>query len=133
MSTCSMAEQAARHVMGLSPDYHIGQIACREDGYSVHLYKCPLKTKGKCKGQPNFRKATANIHGLVSKAMVEEAKQRYIAETGNCPKCDGSGKELYHWCKEMTEFRHCPDCEGTGRFDKVGDKADISPLIRVTA
>ena len=73
-------------------------------------------SKGPRKGMPRFTGGTQKMRFVVTKAELEEERQRYISDTGNCPNCYGTGQEVAGWSKnEGMRYRNCSDCGATGR------------------
>lgn len=78
---------------------------------------CPLLTRGKRKGRPNYRKATERQTFVVSVAHSELWESEYEEKTGKCRQCRGKGMELVsiNFVKGITSHRECSRCRGTGR------------------
>lgn len=59
---------------------------------------------------------------VVTRAEIEAEKQRYAAETGNCPECYGEGEIFASWHHERgTTYKPCPHCGGTGK--ELGERS----------
>lgn len=55
---------------------------------------------------------------VVTRAEVEAQIAQYVAETGNCSECYGSGEVFKSWHHiEGTKYRVCPKCNGTGQAE----------------
>jgi hypothetical protein len=77
--------------------------------------ECPLKTRGKNKGCPDFSKLQFRTTFTVTAVEVSQWEAEYERETGNCKKCCGSGKAAasYSVVSGMT-YRDCCRCQGSG-------------------
>jgi hypothetical protein len=75
----------------------------------------PLKS-GKNKGRPNYAKATNRRAFVVTVAEAEQMDADYHAETGNCIKCMGSGRQVQSISVERgTTYHTCVRCSGIGK------------------
>jgi hypothetical protein len=111
-------ELAARRKLGRGEDWK----ACRWeamtggamiDGGVPRILKAgPRKGKPTWKGQPIERV-------LLNEEDCAREVQLYIAETGNCPVCRGTGHEWRGWSRDDGDrYRPCPRCKATGKEDK---------------
>jgi hypothetical protein len=77
----------------------------------------PLLTRGKNKGQPNWRTMDRDT---VSRVVLSESERHeYCAawerETGKCSECVGTGEVSNGWSREHgARYKTCPKCNGTG-------------------
>jgi hypothetical protein len=81
----------------------------------------PLLTRGKRKGQPDWKardrstERTAYIPVAEHDAWVEGWRRR----TGLCTGCLGKREVFAAWSKaDGTKYMTCPDCGGTGKADQ---------------
>lgn len=66
---------------------------------------------------------------VVTRAEVEVQAARYVAETGNCPECYGSG-EVFHSWNHITGTKHrpCGKCKGSGKAEVNGNQSGDGAL-----
>jgi hypothetical protein len=83
--------------------------------------RCPLVTRGKRKGKPNYRKATDKRNFFVGVERIEVWEMEYEAETGNCRSCLGSGNVVAEIdCVAGTaSYRKCSRCIGFAEKTEV--------------
>lgn len=73
-----------------------------------------LLTRGPRKGQRTWDGKGTSVVVTRGEESAEEA--RYVAETGNCGKCQGDGKVFASWSiADGTKYRECKPCTGTGK------------------
>lgn len=129
MSLLLLSKQA-REVLGMPDHWHAYRFeAVRQGGLnagcnapvlhtSVTGICCPLKTRGKNKGHPNYKRGdiTTRRTCYITPAMEIEWRAKWEIETGNCINCMGKGQSFKSWHHLTgTEYQTCPKCEGTGK------------------
>lgn len=73
-----------------------------------------LLTRGPRKGKKTWS-GCASSKVVVTRSEVDAEEVRYVAETGNCGKCYGIGRELVGWSvAEGEKFSPCKACGGKG-------------------
>jgi hypothetical protein len=89
-----------------------------KDGFLITGGIPRILTRGPNKGKKTWdRKAATKI--VITDSELDAEKVRYVAETGNCPKCYGKGEVSAGWHVETgTKYRPCDECGGTGKTAK---------------
>lgn len=71
---------------------------------------------GPRKGRPNYRTAINRRTFAVTIDKGAEWERDYVAETGNCLTCTGTGQEWRGWNRETgNKYRPCGKCQATGK------------------
>jgi hypothetical protein len=87
-------------------------------GVLVHLCPVTQYVKGVRKGQFKYN-TKHKVPVLVTDFDIQEQKDKFETETGNCCICQGSGKEWNGWSKaEGNRFIACKRCTGAGKIEK---------------
>jgi hypothetical protein len=103
--------------------------------YEVEGAVCPLKTAGKGRGQPNYRKMDRATRKTITITVAEQERweTEWAAATGKCPKCMGTGEVFARWAKgEGTTLKPCDPCGGTGGPNGSPAKAELEALGQVS-
>ena len=79
--------------------------------------RCPLLTRGKRKGRPNYRKATEKQTFIVTVAEADRWESEYEETTGNCRECRGDRRVVARidFVNGTKDYRACVSCKGTGK------------------
>ena len=93
--------------------------------YQVTGMVAPMKTKGKYKGDHNWRAGDKTTERVVILPVSEH--DAWVAEwekkTGNCSNCTGKGQTLAKWSvANGAEYRTCSKCNGSGKHQNCGSK-----------
>ena len=119
----STIEERLRAEHDLPSDFYFWQWECFPKPPAIKcLYvqftgsRCPLVTRGKRKGKPNYRKGTDKQIFVVSTSEAETWESEYEQNTGNCRQCRGDGKEVksIDCVNNVTTYRPCSTCRGSG-------------------
>ena len=91
--------------------------ATEPDAYLVEGGIAPVRTRGKRKGQRDWRRLDplSRYKFYINPAEHQQWLARYEASTGRCFNCAGEGTEFASWSvTEGTKNRPCSRCNGTG-------------------
>ena len=105
----------------LPPDFRFFKWECLKNGKEYVGIQftggcCPLKTRGKYAGKPNYAKLTDQQEFVVTDEREAIYEADYECETGQCHACEGSGKVLKEWSSETGRVdQNCRRCGGTGK------------------
>lgn len=113
---------AARRVHGL-PDGWLPRVyrslgdARATIGYSLTgAVPLGVVTRGPRKGRPKFPPLRQLQEVIITPLDVEVARAEWVAATGLCPQCGGSGQTVWRVSTTSgTEYRPCQACGGTGK------------------
>lgn len=73
-----------------------------------------LLMRGPRKGKKTWDGKGTSV--VVTRAEESTEEARYVAETGNCGRCQGDGKVFASWSvTDGTKYRECKQCTGTGK------------------
>lgn len=115
-------ERRLRRDHNLPSDFHFSLWSMQpEFGDPIYVEisgcQCPLKTRGKYKGNPDFSKGTNRRSFAVKVEDAERWEDEYEAETGNCRRCLGEGKTVgrIDFVNKVTTHRDCCACGGSGK------------------
>jgi hypothetical protein len=100
--------------------WEAGPHAARESLYlQMWGVCCPLKTRGKNQGRPNWRASDKSTERtfVLSTAEQEKVIADYVERTGFCDECFGAKERAYEWnfVTGETKARVCSKCNGTGK------------------
>ena len=75
---------------------------------------CPRFKSGPRKGKWNYKQATGVRKFYVTMLQAEVWEREWVAETGLCAACTGTGRRIKRWSKNTgAEYKTCPVCKGT--------------------
>ena len=114
-----IVEAKLRKIHDLGDGWHVRQwkaLGRPPIGVEFEFAQCPLVTRGKNKGKPNWRKVTQCRTVSVSVEAGDRWTAEYETETGLCNVCMGAGEEFARWNVDTgTKMRTCRRCGGSGK------------------
>jgi hypothetical protein len=112
----------AKRKLGLQGDqWKVGGWERVESGELIVRIGIPgTYARGPRKGHDDWR--GVQIHtAVVTKAEREAEIARFVAETGLCGACGGSGEEWWGWSKESgSRYQTCGQCQGSCKATPEG-------------
>ncbi len=118
-----LLEEHARELANGAPEWGFYRIEClRDNDRELIAAKivgavAPPKTRGKYKGQPNWRKMDKTTRRTVYITPVQNDVwcKLWEEKTGKCRECTGSGETFSGWSvRDGTRTRVCSRCGGNG-------------------
>lgn len=123
----TMMDEHARHKLGMPETWQPYRYEHVDpDIVLITGMVAPLRTSGRDKGYPNFRKGDRTTERKTGFSTQEhfQFQRAWELRTGKCANCIGSGKVIAAAHADGTRaYRQCDRCEGSGK---------APPLLLVT-
>jgi hypothetical protein len=113
MNTPSLLELHAMELLNAPRDWRAYRFEHRLLTTYIEGAVAPVITRGKRKGQRDWKKKGKSSSIEYSHADHDVWIAAWQERTGLCARCEGRGEVFRRWSKETgTEFRLCPQCNG---------------------
>ena len=135
----NLLTEHARELLGMPPEWSgyefeaIGHTADQREAKLIRVVGAiaPAKTRGKDKGQPNWRKldpATEKT-AYFTPAEHDDWTRQWEQKTGKCSVCLGRGEKWAGWSAESGHrYKPCDKCAATGKTPN-GEVSGAEPAL----